>query len=228
MMKKSLLIVIVFIFIPVLFSFADSLAERLDRKIPSPYGDIQEELFAVLKNAEQTGVPESLLVTLIREGMAKSVKSEVLLDVIQKEYDSYRYLSALAEQEGLGNENQENYGEFLKSLNIYRKMGLPAELLEYALQAGESWKDVLYALDGVTKILTTVDLEISTYFTLLESLFKSQLPPKYYPSLGNVFLKARNSGLNSIQTAEIVIKTLNSGGGIIQINRRIEERSPRR
>ncbi|MFP4443459.1 MAG: hypothetical protein ACLFST_10090 [Spirochaetia bacterium] len=227
-MKKYLLISVLSLLITAGITFADSLADRIDRKIPAAYAGIEDELLTLLETADRTGVPESLLVSLIREGVAKSVRSGVLLDVIQREYDSYRYIAVLAEQEGFRGENPENYDEFLKSLNIYRKMGLSAELLEYALKAGPDRKSVLYALEAVTKILKTGDLELSVYYDLLKSLFDSQLPPKYYPSLGNVFLKARNSGLNSGQTAEIVINTLNSGGGIIQINRRIEERSPRR
>ncbi|MFP4385505.1 MAG: hypothetical protein ACLFSE_15785 [Spirochaetia bacterium] len=227
-MKKYLLISVLSLLITAGITFADSLADRIDRKIPAAYAGIEDELLTLLETADRTGVPESLLVSLIREGVAKSVRSGVLLDVIQREYDSYRYIAVLAEQEGFRRENPENYDEFLKSLNIYRKMGLSAELLEYALKAGPDRKSVLYALEAVTKILKTGDLELSVYYDLLKSLFDSQLPPKYYPSLGNVFLKARNSGLNSGQTAEIVINTLNSGGGIIQINRRIEERSPRR
>jgi hypothetical protein len=228
-MKKPFLAVILFIFLSTLNIFPnDSLTDLLDRKVSDKYTAVETDILGFIESAGNENIPISILTGLLREGIAKSAPPEILRNAVLKKLTELTVLSNILEPHMPSDKDPELMEDTFRKLEIYLSIGVNMQTVTEAFRETEDINKALKALGSIAKIIKANRIDAASQLELLEAFRQSRLSPRYYDSIPAVFLQGRNAGLHLDEIKNIVVDTLKSGGGVIQINRKIKERSPRR
>lgn len=199
---------------------------RLEKKA-SRYSEKKDEIELLFNEAEQAGIPPSLLMERLKEGAAKGVPPGRLVSALRSEKERLVTARHYLKEAGYQPENQH-----LKLLSIYFRGGLSVRSVGHLLNTGNREKKeidaVFLLLDAVFQISKTVTLSADQLTALGRVLLESRLHPKSYSSINSFFIKGRARRLDDREILGIIEDVLNSDGGLIQLDRELQRRAGRR
>ncbi len=193
------------------------------------YTGVQAELQGLIDEARLQNVPIGPLIDKLREGASKRVEAERLPGALRETIDRMLRARSILEQAGAADAGSE---ENVQAVSVLLQRGLPEELarqlIARALQAGRGMQAARAACDAVTSLLAVRAMGEQDALKVGELLLASKLPVPAYRSLVSVYLKAKASALdNSEILNDVIISTLESGGGIVSMDEKIGGRAAR-
>ncbi len=187
------------------------------------YEGAQADLEELFDTASVENVPVAPLVDKLREGASKGVDSERLLGALRETIDRLlRARSILEQAAGSAAAGEDN----VLAVSLLLQRGLPEELarelMDYGLRAGRGLPVTRAACEAVTSLLALGALGDAEALRVGELLLASNLPVSAYRSLSSVYLRAKASNLDDQEiVGDVIIGTLESGGGIISMDQKI-------
>jgi hypothetical protein len=189
------------------------------------YEAVEAELQGLVAEARRREVPIGPLIDKLREGAAKGVDPQRLLDAVGETIDQLARARFVLEQSA---------GEFsgseadLQAVSLLLR-GLPEEtaieLITFGLEKGREMKAIRAAGDAITRLRSIAELEEGETLKVGMLLLSGKMPVSSFGSLPSIYLKGRASGLSDREILdEVIIETLASGGGLIAMHRKINRR----
>jgi hypothetical protein len=195
------------------------------------YASIRAELHRLFAAVRDEGVPPAPLMSVLREAAAKRVPAERLLQALAAESERLRLaVDVLAEYQLLPAQDTAR-GDALRRISVYLQGELSvAGMQGIARSAAEletGLAATLEAMEAVSSVTATAGLAPDRQRRLGEALLMSELDPDGYGAVRSAYVKGRLAGLTAQTITEIVVRVLEAGGGIIQIDRELTERGRR-
>lgn len=209
------------------------LLKWLDKETtPTQYKDFESDFFDLFTRNVTSPVVPDLLMERLYEGGAKRVPAERLLDGLSKEKERLQRVVRIVAGIGYTELSIDNLKPHVKALSIALRGDLTFSLVEEILE--ESFKNEYSLTVGVSACTTLFQISRITFLTekdflkLGNALLNSSLPASGYSSLTSVFIKGRGSRLKDSDIMDIIVRILERGGGLVQIEREISRRTRRR
>lgn len=186
------------------------------------YGQVRPDIEDLFRRAVSRDIPVVSMNTLLREAAAKNVPPG----------DLVRALDGELERLTRGQEILRNAGYqvaalpdgTLRRISLYMQAGISDPILNELAAAEQEISALLEALETVASVLSTSALSDRSAVALGAALMNSALSPEAYGSVASAYVKGRARGLSSREVTDIVVRVLEAGGGIIQIDREISAR----
>ncbi len=219
----------------VLFSALSSLAWGDDLGVwldtdarANVYSVVAAELRALFAEGDERHVPVGLLMERLREGASKGVDPEILVRALREELDRLeRSQLILAGASGAGAERN------VKEVSLLLRAGLPDALIHIVLnaasRAGRDTETALAACSALADLRRLGSIGDEESARIGELLLRSRVSPRRYASLASVFTRAKTRGMSDgdiVQT--VIIRSLESGGGLSAMDREIDRSGPGR
>jgi hypothetical protein len=186
------------------------------------YAVVEAELQGLIDAARMEKVPIGPLIDKLREGAAKQVAPQRLLDAVGETIDQLARARSVLE-EASGN-SWKNEADILAVSLLLRDLPdeLAGELIAFGLGRGREMRSIRAAGDAITRLRSIAELEDGEALRVGTLLLDGSVPAFAYGSLPSVYLKAKASGLSENEILdEVIIGTLESGGGIIAMRVKI-------
>ena len=186
------------------------------------YEAVEAELQGLIEEARQRKVPVGPLVDKLREGAAKGVDPQRLLDAVGETIDQLaRARSVLEQASGNPWESEED----VQAVSLLLR-GLPeelaGELIAFGLHRGREMRAIRAAGDAITRLRSIAELGEGEALKVGTLLLDGRVPVFAYGSLPSIYLKAKASGLPEQEILdEVIMGTLESGGGIVAMRVKI-------
>ena len=189
------------------------------------YEEVEAELQGLIDEARLKKVPVDPLIDKLREGAAKRVEPERLLDAVAETIDQLSRARLILEQASGSSSPSE---EDMRAVSLLLR-GLPeqlaGELIAFGLEQGREMRAILAAGDAITRLRSIAELEEGETLKVGTLLLAGKVPVFAYDSLPSIYLKGRASGLSDREILdEVIIETLESGGGIIAMHTKINRK----
>lgn len=189
------------------------------------YEGVEAELQSLIDEARLRKVPVGPLIDKLREGAAKRVDPGRLLDAVGETIDQLaRARSVLEQSEGNFSASEED----LQAVSLLLRglsEELAVELISFGLEKGCEMRAIRAAGDAITRLRSIAELEEGETLKIGTLLLAGKVPVFAYGSLPSIYLKGRASGLSDGEILnEVIIETLESGGGIIAMHTKIDRR----
>jgi hypothetical protein len=192
------------------------------------YAGARAELAGVFSEAAHRHIPASLLMVRLREGEAKGVPADRLVNVMRSELALLSRARVIVEKAGFGGTFLAPLSdETLKDIGIYLRSGLPDQLVTDLLSAGAARpggrESALAACAAIMDLRAVAPLEDADSLQIGKLLMASGMQPSGYASLALVYGLGRSRGLSQDALVhDVIINTLSSGGGLAIMNQKIE------
>jgi len=228
--RAVLLLALLALLAPPLFSDGNDAASWL-RSDPRAraYASAQAEILAVFDDAQKTGVPTGPLVDKLKEGVAKRVAADLLVAGLRVELDRLATGESLLAGQAPGLDPGQKEAA-LRAVSLLLASGASPQMIESLLDAASE------AARGSTYIVKTLgvlaQLKLSIHLpdalaqTLGTALLRSRMPQEAFDAIPSVVIRARANGMSSEEVVAIVVGVLRSGGGLIQMQDRLQKASP--
>lgn len=184
------------------------------------YSGIAGSLMDIVTGTEGKGLPGGVLLDRIREGAAKAVSPQRLLDATTAEAGRLEAVAVLLGSAGLDPERDAErvYGILSLCLRGGIRTGTLGALLHEGRLSTEPLERALAAAQAILGLAGITTLEPSDLERLGVSLIRGRLPWRAFGSMEALFAKARSAGRSDEATLQIVVTTLERGGGMIQLS----------
>jgi hypothetical protein len=187
------------------------------------YLGVETELQSLFDQARLHKVPIGPLIDKLREGAAKRVEPERLLNAVGETIDQLaRARSVLVQASGSSLESEEDVQAvsfLLRSL----PEELARELIASGLDKGRDMRAIRAAGDAIASLLSIAELEEGEAVMVGKLLLAGEMRVRAYGSLPSIYLKAKASGLTDREILdEVIIGTLESGGSIASMHKKID------
>jgi hypothetical protein len=217
------------------------------------YLSIKEDLSFLFSEARARNLPLSLLYERLREGISKHVPPQRLLKALEFDVEQLSRIVEMMKvvdalsfsrreihffiKEGiqwdvLNREQNTPVFDLIHQLSLLNRSGISIEsmsnLFTCAIENEKSINTMLPVLHSLIKIPGLDNLKERETVDLGKALIKSALSPDSYGTLSSIFVKGRIYHLNYSTISDIVVKVLNRGGGIVQIEQEIIQRGRKR
>jgi hypothetical protein len=217
------------------------------------YLSLKEDLSILFSEAQARNLPLSLLYERLQEGISKHVPPQRLLKALEfeveqlsrivemmKEVDAlcfsrrefYFFIKEGMQWDLLGRREDTPVVDLIHQLSLFNRSGIliksMSNLFTCAIENEKSINTMLSVLHGLIKIPGLDNLKQRETVDLGKALIKSALSPDSYGTLSSIFVKGRVYHLTYSTISDIVLKVLNRGGGIVQIEQEIIRRGRKR
>lgn len=191
------------------------------------YSGIRDELESLLRGAESVGVPSAPLMAVLQEAAAKRVPAERVIAALEREADRLTIAATILDQAELVPEAGDRRGNTLRRMSVYLQGALTIDGMRGIAVSAENLQSALEAMEAVSSVTVTAGLSSDQQQSLGNALLESELDPSGYGAIRSAYVKGRLSGLSPKTITEIVVRILEAGGGIIQIDRELTARGRR-
>lgn len=188
------------------------------------YAELRSDIESVFRRARNRDISVESLNTLLREAAAKRVSPVALTNALEAELQRLGAAQELLRSAGY-QESAVPAGA-LRRISVYLRAGVAPEVMEELAAQGKPPSALLESLETLATVISTVELSREDAVSLGSALMNSALAPEGYGSVASAYVKGRVRGLSSGDVTDIVVRILNAGGGIIQIDREITSRRP--
>lgn len=189
-------------------------SNRADR-----YADDRDAIVAIVREADAENLPTDSMVKLVQEGAAKRVPPERLLDALSAERDRLETATRILTSHG-----HRSTDDAVERLAIAQRGGVTPAVLDSIAGAAESGKQAVAAAEAVMQLYSVARIDAAEAEELAVALVETDTPTSAYRSVPSLVLKGRAAGLSPEETMDIIIDTLNDGGGLVRIDREINRR----
>jgi hypothetical protein len=168
----------------------------------------------------------------LKEGAAKRVPPQRLLSVLQRDFARLRRVIRLIEEAGFRRATRSSrYQKNIKLLSIVLRGDISeavvTELLEYAGNRGKTLDEAATACNAIFQVARISSLGDTDLVRLGKSLLTSRLPASSYASVASLFLKGKVNKMDDSDIVELMVRVLENGGGLIQLERELQRRARR-
>jgi hypothetical protein len=191
------------------------------------YQAVETELRELFAEAREREVPIDPLIDKLREGAAKRVDAQRMLDAVGETIDRLARARFVLEQ--TAGEVSESLEDLQAVSLLLRGLSeeLTVELIAFGLEKGRDMRAIRAAGDAITRLRSIAELEEGETLKVGTLLLTSKVPVFAYGSLPSIYLKGRTAGLAEREILdEVIIETLASGGGIIAMHTKIDRGKP--
>lgn len=193
----------------------------------APYrGDVRYG--AIFEKAKDEGVPLILLFEKLKEGIAKRISPPVLVRFLGEEGLRLALARSLVSSSSVEVRGSEEELALLKSCSISLSNGIDRAVLKEVLRAAALSRKGATGAVGFLPVLIRmrevgeIPSELAGPFA--SAVFSGRLPETEYGPLVSLYFKAVAGRLSTETTLKLMIDTLKTGGGIIQIERELSRR----
>ena len=190
------------------------------------YQPHREQLLGVFLSAAERSIPSAPLVRTLREAAAKRAPFDIAYTALDRELERLYIGTAVLERSGLRLDADQRI-EVLSNISLYLQSTLSPEVLLLVFEGRNSLEKATQAAAALVRIKQNTGLSDDRVQRLAAAIRRSELPVSAYRSLPAVFLQARSWGVPEAEAAEIIIRELQSGGGLVQINNALRRRRSR-
>jgi hypothetical protein len=195
------------------------------------YEKAEPQLGRIMGDAEEEEIPPEILMNKVKEGASKKVGQEALITALEQELARLRIAQRILQSTGAEIPSEKAYHSALQDMSLVLLNGLSKEILEALIR--EAQKEELgidAAIQAGKSLMIIASLEEIPNEKLMQlgsALLASDFPPKGYGSVASLFIKANVNKVRSGELIDQVIRILNEGGGLIQLEREIGSRTRR-
>jgi hypothetical protein len=188
----------------------------------------EARLREIFEEAVRREAPAGILFEKLKEGAAKQVSPEIIIQVLRDEIRHLVSARAVIRSSGLSAADPDSAAGLLKICSLALRGGLSeAALLEVLRAAAESGKGPSGAVELVPLLIRMQGIEplpsgLIGPFCL--ALFSGRLPAAQYGSLVSLYLKAAAGKVSGGVTIRLMTDILKTGGGIVRIERELTRR----
>jgi hypothetical protein len=196
------------------------------------YQNAEENLNRVIESTEKEGLPTEILMTRMREGAAKKIPEDLLVNALNEELDRLVLAKTILQNEEIQFSSKGAYQDALREISLLLLNGFSGEfvsgLLTFSVSQDKGIEGVLAAGCSLLLISGTGHLSEEQLYNLGKALLSSRFSPAGYPSVASLFIKASVNQVEPVELLAPVIRILEQGGGLIQLERELRRRMKRR
>lgn len=208
---------------------ADVLSEWYESSTRSGrYESVRAELAAMFSRAAAFGLPQTPLLRIVQEGAAKRVSASVLAEAVDAELERLQTVDRILQELELAPEDEPERLLAFQTMSLAMKLGIRQEPLRELLSVSEDLTRSLDALDALCEIATYTRVPTEHLVMVGTALIGGKMKTEGFESIPAFYLKGDLLGLSAEDVSRIIVRALESGGGIIQIDREISRRGRRR
>lgn len=198
-----------------------------------PYIGMEAEIVGLFTEAESRGLPAQALLGKLKEGAAKSIDPKRLLAGLKDELARLTAAQGILERAWTAFADAASRQSALKDMSVYLLGGVGVEVLEGVLaQAAllqRGYADAIACCDALWKLREMSSVDDTGLLRIGRALLGSRVPPSGYKTVPSLFLRAKVQKVaESDILDDIVLKTLESGGGLIQMEEELARRARKR
>ncbi len=190
------------------------------------YRPHREQLLDVFEAAAEKTLPREPLLRLLQEAGAKNVPVDTARLALTRELERLSTGDKILSKSGLRLEPEQR-SETLANISLYLQSTLSQGVLEAVFHDQDSLEEPAQAAAALVRIKQQTRLGDEPLTRLAEALRRSELPVSGYRSLPAVFLQAQSWSVPTGEALEIVVRELDAGGGLVQINNALRRRRAR-
>ncbi|MCA1753193.1 MAG: hypothetical protein LC641_00550 [Spirochaeta sp.] len=193
-------------------SLADWYAES---PLATRYTAIRGELEELHAHTVEAGVDPEFLLIFLREGAAKGVAPERLLPAADQ-YVQHTLVAARVLEVAPWNPD-----DLLPAAVSFLQIGYGESDLLRLVSAASSSRRAREGLYTLAAIHRGESPESDLLMELGEALLASEIPVASFSAIASVYDQGRDAGLSSGRILELFIRTIEQGGGLIQLRRAV-------
>ena len=192
------------------------------------YDAAQPAILGVFDDAREAGLPPALLVEKLMEGVSKRVPPDLLVAALRAESERLSIGADILSGQASAFLPARKEAA-LRAISLLLASGSSPRLAESLVSAATaSGRDSADTVDAL-QVLAQVRLSIHLPDVLLQSLgaamLQSGMPRAAFGSIPSMLLQARANGMSPEETIADVVRVLQSGGGLIQVEDRLQAAS---
>jgi hypothetical protein len=197
------------------------------------YQGVEEQIRLVFDDAGRSGLPLRLLMEKLKEGAAKGVDPDKLAGGLRAEADRLLLAQEIFARRNVIFAGPGAREEAMQKVSIALLAGLSPELIEELFALGRpparGPADAEAACAALIQMRESGRLAEKDLLRLGVALMSSRLPASTFRSIPPFFIKARARDIGERELLDsIVIKALESGGGLVQMEDSLRLRLKRR
>ncbi|MBN2736480.1 MAG: hypothetical protein JXR70_05825 [Spirochaetales bacterium] len=208
------------------------------------YDKIDEELLFIFNQAKEANLPLDILFNRLKEAASKKIKSNQIFSVLSVELKELFKIKQIILKHNpclAPLDNDENLQgipvskiqrERITLVLYYIKSDIPAETIDSAMttacEVQKSYQQVFHLFNVFITITALHNLNSIELTELCDAVLRSKLNSDSYPSIASFFLKGHSSHINYSVIRNVIIKVLNSGGNLINIENELFRRGSSR
>ena len=196
------------------------------------YQNAEENLNRVIESTVEEGLPTEILMDRMREGAAKKVPEDLLVNALNEELDRLVLARTILQNEGIQFSSKGAYQDALREISLLLLNGVSGEfvsgLLTFSMSQDKGIEGVLAAGRSLLLISGTGPLSEDQLYNLGKAFLSSRFSPTGYFSVASLFIKASVNQVEPVELLAPVIRILEQGGGLIQLERELRRRIKRK
>jgi len=182
------------------------------------------DLFSLLSQLEEEGLPTNLLINKAKEGLAKGVSSNEINLSIKKESKNLQFAKYLVEQSLLEGADIENKGKAIEilasSLPYNYQEDVITDIVKKGILNQKDIKEIAGALTALSN-LVNLDMSITSAKVITEDLLKEDYNPRDMMTLVNIIAYAQKNGLSVSEINSEIIHRIRKGEDALSIEKEV-------
>ena len=182
------------------------------------------DLFSLLSQLEEEGLPTNLIINKAKEGLAKGVSSNEINLSIKEESKNLQFAKYLVEQSLLEGADIENKGKAIEilasSLPYNYQEDMITDIVKKGIRNQKDVKGIAGALVALSN-LVNLDISITSAKVITEDLLKEDYNPRDMMTLVNVIAYAQKNGLSVSEINSEIIHRIRKGEDALSIEKEV-------
>lgn len=182
------------------------------------------DLFSLLSQLEEEGLPTNLLINKAKEGLAKGVSSNEINLSIKKESKNLEFAKYLVEQSLLEGADIENKGKAIEilagSLPYNYQEDMITDIVKKGILNQKDVKEIAGALTALSN-LSNLAMSITSAKVITEDLLREGYSPRDMMTLVNVIAYAQKKGLSVSEINSEIIHRIRKGEDALSIEKEV-------
>ena len=195
--------------------------ESLEKKV-NVYTVI--DLFSLLRQLEEEGLPTKLIINKAKEGLAKGVSSNEINLSIKEESKNLQFAKYLVEQSLLEGADIENKGKAIEilasSLPYNYQEDMITDIVKKGILNQKDVKEIAGALTALSNLIN-LDMSITSAKVITEDLLKEDYSPRDMMTLVNIIAYAKKKGLSVSEINSEIIHRIRKGEDALSIEEKV-------
>ena len=182
------------------------------------------DLFSLLSQLEEEGLPTNLIINKVEEGLAKGVSSNEINLNIREESKNLQFAKYLVEQSLSDGANIENKGKAIEilasSLPYNYQEDMITDIVKKGILNQKDVKEIAGALTALSN-LVNLDMSITSAKVITEDLLRKDYSPRDMMILVNVIDDAQKTGLSVSEINSEIIHRIRKGEDALSIKEKV-------
>ena len=182
------------------------------------------DLFSLLSQLEEEGLPTNLIINKAKEGLAKGVSSNEINLSIKEKSKNLQFAKYLVEQSLLEGADIENIGKAIEILASSLPYNYQEDMITDIVKKGiRNQKDVREIAGALTALsnLINLDMSITSAKVITEDLLKEDYSPRDMMTLVNIIAYAQKNGLSVSEINSKIIFRIREGEDALSIEKKV-------